>query len=252
MTSQKVKIAVIEDEALLAQDIALRLSKHYEVAGTAPSVEEALELLEQSVVDMLLIDIKLSGDRDGIDLAAIINERYQLPFIFLTSYSDKDLVDRAREVQPAAYMLKPYNDREIQIAIELALSNFANAPKNPELHKQKPFKSEENEVLNISDRLFLKKDHHFQRVFISDISLLEADGNYTTIYAQSEKFIYTTLLKKMEEKLPGKQFLRVHRSYIVHIDAVEGFEGNRLFIKNQQIPVGKQYRDRVFKIFNPF
>lgn len=253
MSLEKVQILVVEDEILLAQDIALRLSASYDVVGTASSVEEAILQLEKySDIDILLIDIKLSGEADGIDLAQLVNERYHLPFIFLTSHADSGLVARAKAVRPAAYMLKPYNDREIPIAIELALFNFSNQPQEPEMHKKHPFPIAENRVLNISDRLFLKKDFHFQRVSIQDISLLEADGNYTTIYTPSDKFVYSTLLGRMEEKLPIDQFIRVHRSFIVQIDAVDGFEGNTLFVKNKRVPVSKPYRESVFSIFNPF
>lgn len=251
--ASKINVLVVEDETLLAQDISLRLSKLYHVVGTAESVDRALKMLHlHPEIDILLIDIKLKGERDGIDLAGIVNEEFQLPFLFLTSHADLSLVERAKRVKPAAYLLKPYNDREIPIAIELALANYSNKTEEPEMHKKQPFQASENQVLNISDRLFLKKDFHFERVAISDITLLEADGNYTTIYTKSDKFIYTTLIKKMEEKLPSQQFLRVHRSYIVHIDAVTGFEGNTLFVHDKRIPVSKQYREVVFKLFNPF
>lgn len=253
MSSEKIKIIVVEDEIVLAQDIALRLSMHYEVAGIAASVDEAVELLEKhSDVDVLLLDIELGGDQDGIDLGRIINERFHLPFIFLTSHADSALIERAKAVRPAAYMLKPFNDREIPIAIELALSNFSNQPKEPELHKKHAFPASENEVLNITDRLFLKKEDHFQRVALSDISLLEADGNYTTIYTKSEKFIYSTLLRRMEEKLPLNQFIRIHRSFIINVQAVDGFTGNILFVGGRHVSVAKQYREKVFSIFSPF
>lgn len=253
MVDARVNILVVEDEILLAQDIALRLSKHYEVVGTAASVDEALALLDQHPkTDIVLSDIKLEGDRDGIDLGQVINEKFHIPFIFLTSHTDQALVERAKQVKPSSYMLKPFNDREIPIAIELALANFSNQPESPNLHQKQAFEAHENQVMNISDRLFLKKDHHFQRVSLKDISLLEADGNYTTIYAQKEKFIYSTQLKYMEEKLPTDRFIRVHRSHVINIDAVDGWEGNTLFVQNKRVVVSKQYREKVFSIFNPF
>jgi DNA-binding LytR/AlgR family response regulator len=253
MAKARVNILVVEDEILLAQDIALRLSKHYHVVGTAVSVEEAITLLNDNPeTDIILSDIKLEGKQDGIDLGEIVNEKYHLPFIFLTSHSDQALVERAKEVKPASYLLKPFNDREIPIAIELALANFERQEESPKLHQKESFAAHENQVMNISDRLFLKKDHHFQRVALKDISLLEADGNYTTIYAQEDKYIYSTQLKYMEEKLPTDRFIRVHRSHVINIDAVEGWEGNTLFVQEKRIVVSKQYREKVFSIFNPF
>ena len=253
MASERIKLMIVEDEILVAQDIAQGLSKTYDLVGIAGTVDQALDLLSQHrQIDILLLDIKLGGKRDGIDLAGIVNDKYSIPFIFLTSHADRNLVERAKAVKPAAYILKPFHERELPIAIELALSNFANAPTNPEFHKKYPFRAEENQVLKISDRLFLKKDHHFQKVALVDISLFEADGNYTTIFTKNGQFIYSTLLRKVEEKLPSDQFMRVHRSYIINIDAVDGFEGNTLFVQHKRVTVSKQYREKVFRIFNPF
>lgn len=253
MFVERIKILVVEDEILLAQDIAMRLSQHYQVVATAASVEAALDTLRRyPETDLVLSDIKLDGKQDGIDLGKIINEKYRIPFIFLTSHADKMLVERAKAVKPAAYMLKPFNDREIAIAIELALANFSNQPESPTLHQKQAFEPHENQVMNISDRLFLKKDHHFQRVALKDISLLEADGNYTTIYTKNDKFIYSTQLKYMEEKLPADRFMRVHRSHVINIDAVEGWEGNTLFLQEKRIVVSKQHREKVFSIFSGF
>jgi CheY-like chemotaxis protein len=119
----KVNIIVVEDELLVAQNISSRLTENnYNVLGIADSVKDALMLLsEHRDVDILLLDIILKGEQDGIDLASIINETYSIPFIFLTSHVDSVTVQRAKEVKPSAYILKPFNDRQVCIAIELAL-----------------------------------------------------------------------------------------------------------------------------------
>ncbi|MEO9806223.1 MAG: LytTR family transcriptional regulator DNA-binding domain-containing protein [Reichenbachiella sp.] len=249
----KVSILIVEDETLLAQDIAIRLSKHYEIKGIADSVVAAMKYLEaQDKPDVVMLDIVLKGKQDGIDLAEIINERFQIPFIFLTSHADLSLVERAKKVRPHAYILKPFNEREIFIAIELALSNYTNQLTQEDGQIHVDFKQTENQVMNIRDSLFLKKDSSFQRVKLDEISLLEADNNYTTVYTKSNSYIYSTVLKKMEEKLPDERFMRVHRSFVINIDAVDGFEGNTLFVDNRKIPVSKQYRTKVFNIFRSF
>lgn len=249
----KVNILIVEDEMLLAEDIKLRLERlGYRVVAYVPSVQHALEQLkDHPEIDLALLDISLKGKMDGIDLAKVINSMYRIPFIFLTSHADRALVERAKEVRPCAYMLKPFNDREIAINVELALANFSNkrAESMPGVQRNN-FQQEENQVLNINQSLFLKKDHHFQRVALKDIILLEADNNYTTVYTNKDRYIYSTVLKKMEEKLPGNSFLRVHRSYVVNIEAITGFEGNILFVGDKQVPVSKQYKVAVFKIFN--
>lgn len=250
----RVKILIVEDELLLAEDIKLRLERlGYEVPAYVPSVHAALEKFKEiEDLDLALIDISLKGKLDGIDLAKVVNTLYHIPFIFLTSHADRALVERAKMVNPAGYMLKPFNDRELAINIEMALANYSNQMTHPGPGNAPEHEREDHPVYHLNESLFLRKDHHFQRVALSDITILEADNNYTTVYTKTDKFIYSTVLKKMEEKLPGKYFLRVHRSYVVNINAVEGFEGNMLFVGDKRIPVSKQYKNEVFKIFNSF
>ena len=241
----RVTILIVEDEVLLAQDIKMRLTKlGYHVAQVASTVNEARKCIESHRFDLIILDIILKGELDGIDLAAEINKFHRTPFIFLTSNADQQLVDRAMKVNPSAYMLKPFNDREIAITMELALANSMQR-NSQSLHNEKI----NTGVLSIKDSLFLKKDKHFEKVLLSDLAILEADNNYTTVYTRDGKFIYSTVLKKMEEKLPSSDFIRVHRSYVVNVQAIEGFEGNILFVNNMKIPVSKQYREEVFRIF---
>ncbi len=253
MSLEKIRILLVEDEILYAQDVRNRLSNSYDVIGIASSADQAAEILRSDQnVDLVLLDIGLDGDKDGIDLAYLINEEFKIPFIFLTSHANSAFIERAKKAKPAAYLLKPFNDREVPIAIELALYNYAEQPKEPVFNGRKTNLKDDHEVMNINDRLFLKKENHFKRVALKDIYFLEADGNYTTIYTSTDRFIYSAILRKIEEKLPRDQFIRVHRSYLINIDAVDGFEGNALFISQNRIPVSKQYREVTFKLFNAF
>ncbi|WP_281987225.1 LytR/AlgR family response regulator transcription factor [Aquimarina aggregata] len=248
----KVKILIVEDEILLAQDISNRLTViEYEVIGTAPTAIKALKLIaENPDVDIILIDIILKGNLDGIELAGLINAKYNIPFIFLTSHSDNQLIERAKGVYPYAYILKPFNDKQVSTAIELALLNFSKKTPEKELLKSRNFNAPDNQVLQIKDSIFLKKDHHFERVPFKDIYFLKADSNYCTVHAKSGRFMYSMVLKKIEAELPSNQFLRTHRSYVVNIDLVNGFEGNMLFLGEKKIPVSKAHRKDVFKLFH--
>lgn len=250
--ASKVKVLIVEDEILLAQDIKQILANMgYEIIGIAPTAIKALQLLEENhEVDIILLDIILKGDLDGIELANLINAKYNIPFIFLTSHADNALVERAKSVKPYAYILKPFNGRQIGIAIELALVNFANKTPEKELLENKKFSDTDNQALKINDSLFLKKDHHFERVPLKEIQFLEADSNYCTVHTKSERFMYSMVLKKIEAQLPADQFLRIHRSYVINIQSVSGFEGNMLFIGDKKIPVSKTYKEEVFRLFN--
>ena len=252
MGSKKINILIVEDEILIANDISNRLTAiNYHIIGTAASARQALQIIAQNNgIDIVLIDIVLKGDLDGIELANIINNEHQIPFIFLTSHSDISIVERAKKVSPYAYILKPFNDNQISIAIELALVNYSNKTHEKELIDQQALNDKENQVLQIKDSLFLKKQHHFERVFLKEILYLQADNNYCTIATRSGRFMYSMVLKKLEGHLPKNLFLRVHRSYVVNIDSVNGFEGNILFIGDKKIPVSKTHKEEVFKLFH--
>ena len=105
-------------------------------------------------------------------------------------------------------------------------------------------------TVNINDGLFLKKDHHFERVQFVDILFFKADSNYCSIYTKSNYSNYAVALNTLEKQLPTNIFIRVHKSYVVNINAVMGFEGNFLFIQQNRIPVSELYKEAVFKLFN--
>ncbi len=249
--SNKVTILIVEDEIMIAEDIAMRLTDMgYHVTAKIDNVEEAIEWLENNPVDILLLDISLHGDKTGIDLAVVINERFKLPFVFLTSLANDSVVEMARRVNPAGYLLKPFNDRQVKVSIDMALFNFYGDRKEKHIDPEKMHDEPETDfLLQMPQCLFLRKGTHYRKVNFHDILWLEADSNYTVIHTRDEKFTYSSVLKNFEEKLPGKDFLRVHRTYIVNLSNVTGFEGNLLLIGEKQIPVTKSCRDLVFKRF---
>jgi DNA-binding LytR/AlgR family response regulator len=247
----KVTILIVEDEILIAEDIGMRLTDMgYHVAAKIDNVDEAIYWLENNPVDILLVDISLHGDKTGIDFAAVVNERFHLPFVFLTSLANDGVVERARAVNPAAYLLKPFNDRQVKVSIDMALFNFYGDEKKqqPDSHSL-PNETAGEFLLQMPGCLFLRDGSGYRKVNYKDILWLEADSNYTVIYTNTDKFVYSSVLKSFEEKLPKSDFMRVHRTYIVNLSNITGFEGNLLLIGDKQIPVNKSCRDLVFQRF---
>jgi len=119
---QSTDVLIVEDEAVIAMDLERRLRKlGYRVATTVPSGEEALTWAAQKRPDLVLMDIVLCGELDGVHTAEELRRRYGLPVIFLTAYSDDKTLSRASGVRPYGYLLKPFDDRELYTAIEMAL-----------------------------------------------------------------------------------------------------------------------------------
>jgi diguanylate cyclase (GGDEF)-like protein/PAS domain S-box-containing protein len=118
----KARILVVEDETIVALDIKQRLvNMEYQVVGSATSGEQAIQKAENLKPDLVLMDIKLKGKMDGIEAAEIIRKNYKLPVIFLTAFADAPTLQRAKITEAFGYILKPFEERELNINIEMAL-----------------------------------------------------------------------------------------------------------------------------------
>jgi DNA-binding NarL/FixJ family response regulator len=122
----EVRVLIVEDEPIIAENIAVYLNNNdFLVSGIAYDNEEAKKQLKYNTPDAVLLDINLDGTEDGIDIARYINGNYQLPFIFLTSYADRETLERAKSVEPSGYLVKPFNEKTLLASLEIAIANFA-------------------------------------------------------------------------------------------------------------------------------
>ncbi|MFT0744120.1 response regulator [Synechococcus sp. 65AY640] len=134
----KGSILVVEDEKIIAKDIANVLKKFgYAVPAIASSGEEAIRWLEEMSVDLVLMDIVLKGDLDGIEAAKRIAERFNIPVVHLTAYADEDTLSRVKETQPFGYIIKPFKERELYTAIEIALHNHRQSLESRRLEEKR-------------------------------------------------------------------------------------------------------------------
>ena len=121
-----VRILIVEDEAIVSMELEERLAAMgYHPVGSASRGEEAVELTEELRPDLVLMDIRLQGAMDGIDTAREILSRFRVPVIFVTAYSEDSTLERAKLAEPYAYILKPFDDRELRSSIEIALYKHA-------------------------------------------------------------------------------------------------------------------------------
>jgi signal transduction histidine kinase len=117
-----IKVLVVEDEVIVAQDIAGRLKKlGYTVTATVASGEEAIEKATENRPDIVLMDIVIKGDMDGVAAAQQIRTKINVPTVFLTAYADEKTLERAKITNPFGYIIKPFQQQDLRVAIEIAL-----------------------------------------------------------------------------------------------------------------------------------
>jgi DNA-binding LytR/AlgR family response regulator len=244
----KKNILIVEDESIVSKDIQFSLTKlGYHVVGIASNGEKAIDLVTKNQVDLILMDIMLKGDLNGIELAEKIKNQLSIPVIFLTAYADDSTLSKAKITQPYGYIIKPFKEIDIQISIEMALYKHE---KEQEIVRERNFLfslvESQDEVLGF---IFIKLGGKQIKIKTIDIFYVEALKDYVVIHLKDEKFTIHTTMKEIESKLGFKEFIRVHRSYIVRLDKIESIEFSNLILENQSryIPIGGSYRDELSK-----
>jgi DNA-binding LytR/AlgR family response regulator len=227
-----IKVGIIEDEMIIAEDLRDILeSNSFKVCGVAKNYDKAIELIDNTQPDIVLLDIKIKGEKDGIDLAHKIREDYNIPFVFISSHSDAQTVKRATEVHPYGYLVKPFEDRDVLVAIEVALSNF----------KSEQVKNEDEPML-LADSLFVRTNNLTVKIPLIDIRYIKADGNYSQIQTKDKSYVLRSTLKEIEGKLDGNRFYRTHKSYIVNLEQLSAINSEYVVVNEERLPIG---RDRL-------
>lgn len=124
------KILIVEDEPLIAEGISLHLKNSaFHVTGIAYDAEEAFAFLKNNTPQLAILDVNLESDKDGIEIGEYIQTHCPMPFIYLTSYSDKQIMDRAKATSPSGFIVKPFNKNTLLATLEIAVSNFSQQSK---------------------------------------------------------------------------------------------------------------------------
>ena len=232
-----VKILIVEDEMVIGANISLQLSGlGYEVTGIIPRGEEVLDHIKHDLPDIILMDIQLKGTLDGIQTTKRIQEHYDIPIIYLTANVDDAHFNKAKETNPYAFISKPFKKRDLQRAIELTV-NKIQTTSNLQKSNNVPY------VLN--DSIFVKNHEKMVKILINNVLYVEAERNYCRIYTNAKEYLIVTTLKDLDEKLPQKHFLRIHRSFIVNISHINEIAKTHVVIAKKAIPLSKSLREEL-------
>ncbi len=185
MRPSKKKILVVEDESLIAAELAESLRESgYKVSGAVPSGSKAIQFIEEEIPDLVLMDIGLQGEMDGIHASREIQDTFDVPVVFLTSHSDKKTVERAKEADPFGYILKPVKEGDLMASIEFALHNHR---KEKELKQNEKWFS--SALKSIGDPLMIV-DPHGEVTFINRAARALTGWKKSEILGQSFKKIF--------------------------------------------------------------
>jgi DNA-binding LytR/AlgR family response regulator len=237
---EKTRILIVEDDMIIAANLSLQLSKlGYEVTGIESRGEEAHIHTRLNPPDVVLMDINLKGKSDGIETAEKIQQISDIPIIYITANNDEATFQNARKTHPFAFIAKPIILNDLHRTLSLVEEQIK------ERRKSAVKKEEVIELLH--DRIFIRHHGQMVKLLLEEILYVEADRNYCHIVTTNQKFVLSTTLKEMHQKLPGILFVRVHRSYMVNISKLDVVAEGHVEIKRKVIPLSKTYKEDLLK-----
>lgn len=227
-----IKCIIVEDEILAQQVIKSHLEKidSFKLVGTCGNTTEAAALLQQQEVDIIFLDIQLPGTTGLNFLRTLQNP----PLVVLTTAYAEYAIE-SYEFNVIDYLLKPISFDRFNKAIQKIMDGRLYPLDMKEEEEQGPER----------DHIFIKSNSKFFKVNFSEIVYVQSMKDYLKIHTTDYNLVTHQTMSDMEKLLPTKQFMRVHKSYLVSIAYIKSIYGNAIEVDKVTIPIGNSYKDDV-------
>lgn len=219
---KKLKCLVVDDEELARVLLKTHIEKidFLTLVGSTENPIEALQILQNQDVDLLFLDIQMP-ELSGINVAKIVKPKTEV--VFTTAYSQYAI--DGFDLNVLDYLLKPITFERFKQAIDKAKEYF--------------------QIQHQEDTLTIKSGYDLHKIRLNDILFIEGSSEYVTFQTTELRIMSYQTLKSLEISLPQRQFMRVHRSFIVNKDKVKALKGKQILIENHKIPVSETYLENV-------
>jgi DNA-binding LytR/AlgR family response regulator len=232
-----IKCIAVDDEPLALDIIEDYINKieFLELEAKCTSALEALQILKNKSIDLIFLDIQMP-DLSGFEMLETLNKNPLV--IFTTAYDDYAV--ESYNYNAIDYLIKPFSFSRFLKAIDKAHEHIAS----------QKLTDTDTKIGKKMDFIFVNADGKNVKIFLDDILFLKGLSDYIEIYTSEKKYIIRDNLKDVETLLHPSDFTRVHKSYIVSISKIDFVEGNTIKIKDQEIPIGRSYRNILLNIIN--
>lgn len=224
---KNAKILIVEDEGIIAEHLKIILQNAaFEKIQVAHDKSSAINAIESFRPDLALLDIRLDQKTEGIDVANEINNKLEIPFIFITAHSDNQLLTDALATKPSGFITKPFKQPDVVAAVNIAL-----------LKNQKPsvfkFKNGYDDVI----------------IHSNEILFVKSEKNYIDIICKDKRFCLRNSLDWFLSEIDNANFVKVHRSYIVNLKHAHKLTANEISVSTFSIPVSRSNLPQIRTFF---
>lgn len=218
-------ILIIEDELIISEMLKEVINDSgYSNVEQATGYSEALMFLARKKWDLVFLDIHLGEEKDGVDLAHLIQTKYKTPFVFITSYGDSDSIARAVATRPEAYLTKPFKSADIAAVMQLVFSK-----------------------LSVRKSLRFKEGYVQEEILLSKVLFLKSDNIYVELYTADRTYLIRSTLENFLNDHAFPELLRVHRSYVINTQQRYHLNGSLIVLGGFEIPISRKYKTHVFE-----
>jgi DNA-binding LytR/AlgR family response regulator len=237
-----MKVFLVEDEWIHAEDVRISIENlGYQWLGYSTEGFDAIQKIKDLSPDVILLDMMLHGALSGIAIAEHISKEFKIPFIFITSHTGDEIIERGLNVNPVAYLTKPVNEGDLKAALIKA--------KNINRKADDSF-----EISDMAEQLLIRVGKNLKPVQKNNITFIEtSEKNYCKIHAvKNEHYTVKKSLTALSELLNPNQFYRVHKEYIINLRAVSKIdEAEQLvYIDGHTVPIGGSFKQGLLQYFN--
>ncbi|QVY64270.1 LytTR family DNA-binding domain-containing protein [Polaribacter sp. Q13] len=209
----------MEDEIITQELLKESLEMlEYRICGMATNAETALKEIAQLKPDIAILDIRVEGNQTGIWLG----NQLEIPFIYLTAFNDMTTIKKAIKTKPATYIVKPFKNNDLFIAVELAISKIKNTNK-----------------ITVKDR-----DRNIS-ILVEDILFAKKEDQYLKLYLKHSEKLLRANINDFLEQVNSNSFIQIHRSYIINKNYITAFNTKEITIGKNNIPISKTYLKEV-------
>lgn len=220
-------ILLVEDDFLNRRLSKKILAENEYRVMEAKNAREAIEIFKKESIDLVILDINLGEDeQDGITLGQHINDKYAIPFIYLTAFDNSEIINRAVSTSPYSYLTKPFKNIDLIISVEIALKQSAYQ------RKHKP-------------SLLVKDGEYNVELPMNEIDYIESEGNYLLFHSSKKMYKSRSTIKQILEILPQSTFIQTHRAYIVNKNKIEKFTAKSIVVSNTVLPISKTFNSKI-------